>query len=287
MAERDDFSEKVKRVLAERVGYRCSMPECRAPTSGPHTEADKRVSVGVAAHITAAAAGGPRYDRNLTIEERCAAENGIWMCQTHGTLVDRDEARFPEALLREWKDKAEKEALRAIGKTVGRTPTEGRGVPALSEKLKAPGPTVDPKLQVIQLLDRNGAAYRRVVRLIEDISKLPKNSIVAYEASRRALLEKFGEDYKMIQLELEDAVTMMEVIVDGAPESGERNTLDALIASVREVATTLHAFVLWAHDWHNEPLGVALYWRPNVRNYASEADAHMRILISEWRRHDG
>jgi hypothetical protein len=116
MAERDDFPESVKRVLAKRVGYRCTHPECRALTTGPHTEPGKNVSVGVAAHITAAAEGGPRYNSSLTAEERRAADNGIWMCQTHGTLVDRDEARFAESVLRDWKNQAEAEASEAVGK---------------------------------------------------------------------------------------------------------------------------------------------------------------------------
>lgn len=117
MADRDDFPDRVKLVLAQRVGSRCSHPECRALTTGPHTEADKRVSVGVAAHITAAAPGGPRYNPNLTPEDRTSADNGIWMCQTHGTLVDRDAERYPESLLREWKIEAEKHAEAEIGKT--------------------------------------------------------------------------------------------------------------------------------------------------------------------------
>lgn len=125
MADRDDFPEKVKLVLAQRVGSRCSHPECRALTTGPHTEADKRVSVGVAAHITAAAPGGPRYKANLTPEDRTSADNGIWMCQTHGTLVDRDAERYPESLLREWKTEAERRAEGEIGKTAtpGSTPS--------------------------------------------------------------------------------------------------------------------------------------------------------------------
>lgn len=114
---RDDVPPAVKRVLADRVGHRCSHPECRALTTGPHTQGDKRVSVGMAAHITAASMGGARYDPTLTPEERRAAENGIWMCQNDGTLVDRDEARFPVGLLRSWKLIAEEEARKVIGRT--------------------------------------------------------------------------------------------------------------------------------------------------------------------------
>lgn len=118
MAQRDEFSEAVKRSLAQRVGYLCSDPTCRAPTSGPHSEASKAVNLGVAAHITAAASNGPRYDARLTEDQRAAAENGIWLCQNHGKLVDNDEMRFPVALLREWKVQAEDEAASRLGKAL-------------------------------------------------------------------------------------------------------------------------------------------------------------------------
>jgi len=74
--------------------------------------------VGVAAHITAASPGGARYNADLTPEERVAAENGIWMCGTHGTMVDRDDKRYTVAKLRQWKQEAEAEADEAIGKTL-------------------------------------------------------------------------------------------------------------------------------------------------------------------------
>jgi len=54
---RDDFSEEVKRIVASRVGYRCSNPDCRAPTSGPQIDIKKSLNVGVAAHITGASSG--------------------------------------------------------------------------------------------------------------------------------------------------------------------------------------------------------------------------------------
>jgi hypothetical protein len=82
---RDDFREPVKRTLGLRAGNRCSDPNCRALTSGPQVDDTKAVNVGVAAHITAAAPGGPRFDPNLSPRERADASNGIWLCQTHGT----------------------------------------------------------------------------------------------------------------------------------------------------------------------------------------------------------
>lgn len=46
-----DFSERIKTILCERVGGRCSNPNCRRETLGPHREGDKRLSIGEAAHI--------------------------------------------------------------------------------------------------------------------------------------------------------------------------------------------------------------------------------------------
>ena len=113
----DDFSEQVKRILASRVANLCSKPDCRAPTSGPQVDPAKALNVGVAAHITAASPGGPRYDPNLSPEERSRHENGIWLCQTHAKLVDNDPSRFTADVLGRWKRDAEQEAFDRIGKT--------------------------------------------------------------------------------------------------------------------------------------------------------------------------
>jgi hypothetical protein len=83
------------------------------PTIGPDG-ANNSASIGVAAHITAAANGGPRYDPSLNPEERAAAENGIWLCQTCSRLVDVDVASFSEDQLREWKTLAEMRAYLGI-----------------------------------------------------------------------------------------------------------------------------------------------------------------------------
>jgi hypothetical protein len=114
---RDDFTEDVKRSLAARVGAVCSNPDCCALTTGPRDDPTKAVNVGVAAHITSAAAGGPRYNLSLSQEERRASNNGIWLCQNCAKLVDNDVARFPEELLRAWKTVAEHRARNSLGKT--------------------------------------------------------------------------------------------------------------------------------------------------------------------------
>ncbi|MCY6371765.1 HNH endonuclease [Clostridium ganghwense] len=108
---RDNFSSKTKDTLFKRAGGRCSNPNCRKPTSGPHTETNKIVNIGVAAHITAAEKGGPRYDSNITSEERKAVENGIWLCQGCAKLIDSDEKRYTVDLIKKWKEISEEAAL--------------------------------------------------------------------------------------------------------------------------------------------------------------------------------
>lgn len=111
---RDDFPPTVADTLAKRVGVRCSNPGCQRPTAGPKSDTAKVVNVGVAAHITAASSGGPRYDELLSSEERRSVENGIWLCQVCAKLIDNDKVRFTVVVLRDWKTKAESRALSAL-----------------------------------------------------------------------------------------------------------------------------------------------------------------------------
>ena len=67
---RDDFTKRTIDTLAKRAGYVCSNPGCRCLTVGAARGNEGFVIVGVAAHITAASSGGPRYDPALTQEQR-------------------------------------------------------------------------------------------------------------------------------------------------------------------------------------------------------------------------
>lgn len=111
---RDDFSQKTKSLLSRRAGFACSNPECRHITDGPAKGAQIAVSIGEAAHITAAAPGGPRYDATMTSEERASYENGIWLCRNCAALIDRDEHYYTTTILHQWKEEAEKKAVDAL-----------------------------------------------------------------------------------------------------------------------------------------------------------------------------
>jgi len=118
-ANRDEFPQGVKSVIAHRAGFRCSRPDCRALTVGPSAlHADSISNVGVAAHITAAAEGGPRFDSSISGEERRSSANGIWLCQTHAKAIDDDPAQYSVEVLRSWKRAAEIDAEAILGRPV-------------------------------------------------------------------------------------------------------------------------------------------------------------------------
>lgn len=111
---RDDFDKRTKDTLAKRAGFVCSNPQCRRATSGPHSDPTGTVNIGVAAHITAASPGGPRFDSGLTPAERRQITNGIWLCQSCAKLVDTDVGTFTVGILTQWKAAAEQHARNLI-----------------------------------------------------------------------------------------------------------------------------------------------------------------------------
>ncbi|MHB8596699.1 MAG: hypothetical protein ACYDER_07805 [Ktedonobacteraceae bacterium] len=115
---RDDFSQKTKDILLKRVRTKCSNPLCRRDTVEAHSEEDKVVNTGIAAHITAASPEGPRYDAYLTPEERKSIRNAIWLCQTCAKLIDSDSPKYAIEILRAWKIVAEAGDEREAAKIV-------------------------------------------------------------------------------------------------------------------------------------------------------------------------
>lgn len=112
---RDDFASKTIETLKARVAHRCSNPDCRVPTSAPSNN-QKVNNIGVAAHICAASPGGPRYDSNMSAEERKSIDNAIWLCSNCSIDIDRDTNRYSAEKLKDWKNQAEEAARAELGK---------------------------------------------------------------------------------------------------------------------------------------------------------------------------
>lgn len=108
---RVDFSPRTRELVARRAGYRCSLPKCGRSTIGPSALPDQSVSVGIAAHIYSAAAGGPRGRGALTAEELASPANAIWLCANHASLIDKNRgADYPPELLVSYKARREAQA---------------------------------------------------------------------------------------------------------------------------------------------------------------------------------
>lgn len=105
---RDDFKQTTTRLLAQRAGYMCAKPDCKQLTVGPSEDRKSGLTmVGVAAHITAASDKGPRYNADISPAERASEANGVWVCQTHGKLIDDTTSRHTVEELRRWKTQHE------------------------------------------------------------------------------------------------------------------------------------------------------------------------------------
>lgn len=116
---RDNFPKDVIRELRDRVGGICSNPDCGKMTLGPKSsDTTKAVKRGRAAHISAAAPGGPRYDADMSTAQRKSINNAIWLCTDCADMIDIDALKYPVSLLRSWKNKAENTASRQLGKAI-------------------------------------------------------------------------------------------------------------------------------------------------------------------------
>lgn len=113
---RHNFSAKIISTLRQRVNNRCSNPSCRVPTTGPVSDPEKFNVIGEAAHITAAAPGGPRFDPSLSRQERSSIRNAIWLCSNCSDKIDKDVARYTVTILEGWKKCAEQLAEAELGR---------------------------------------------------------------------------------------------------------------------------------------------------------------------------
>lgn len=104
VATRAEFLKKTRRIIAERAGYRCSVPNCAQLTVGPGITSSQTADTGMAAHIYAAAEGGPRGTGGLSERERSLSDNGIWCCYRHGKMIDAENGNAYSAHeLKGWK----------------------------------------------------------------------------------------------------------------------------------------------------------------------------------------
>jgi len=106
-----DFSPDTVELLMFRAGLICSRPECGVLTVGPvDAQGLMKNKKGEAAHIRAKKNGEARHDKDMSDDERAAFENGIWLCASCHTMIDKDKSgrEFPREEVERWKKEHEK-----------------------------------------------------------------------------------------------------------------------------------------------------------------------------------
>ncbi|RKN79777.1 HNH endonuclease [Ulvibacterium marinum] len=104
MKARQYKSKDVKKLFA-LSGNQCAEPSC---TREMISEDGNNV-LGEIAHIAAASSEGPRYNPNMTDDDRRSFANLILLCDAHHKMIDNPETvdKFPASKILEWKSKHE------------------------------------------------------------------------------------------------------------------------------------------------------------------------------------
>lgn len=120
MNTRDNFDPKTIEAVGKRASFVCSNPTCRSLTLCPSSaDENKFIYVGKAAHITAAAEGGPRYDASLLSDERKSIGNAIFLCSTCADMIDKNNGiDFTVDQLKKWKQEHEEWAAQNLNKSI-------------------------------------------------------------------------------------------------------------------------------------------------------------------------
>lgn len=242
---RDDFSRSTKDLLAKQAGNRCTHPHCGKPTSGANESGTDAINIGVAAHITAASVGGPRYDPALTREERKDASNGIWLCQDHAHAVDADDSGFSVQTLGIWKRQAQARSFRSLmsGMSGG---DPGRGFLLDSDdnidirqrfRLQADQDLIDLKAGLLAAAREDAMAFRRTRYWNEHAIELKLN-LKAEEDSSSFTVHDLAITTEAFN----------EIVVLSSPGTGKTTTLLQLVDAIIDRRCAVACFIP-LDDW--------------------------------------
>lgn len=115
MAKAPDFANKTIYLLGFRSSLICNNPKCATVTVGAmdwgQNKGPLTIKIGEAAHICAARDGEARYDASMSDAQRADFSNGLWLCASCHTMIDKNKTgtAFPAPMLRKWK--ADHEAM--------------------------------------------------------------------------------------------------------------------------------------------------------------------------------
>ena len=119
-----DFIQKTIDTLAKRAAFKCSNPDCRAPTVGPNSDPQKSTVIGEAAHIFGARSGSKRFNPQMSDMARAEITNAIWLCRNCHKLIDTDEISYSSEILFAWREQHETHVLSELGSRADRIQLE-------------------------------------------------------------------------------------------------------------------------------------------------------------------
>ena len=213
-------------------------PSCHTPTTGPRVEDWQSVSIGVAAHIYAAAPGGARFLPSQDSAERAGVGNGIWLCQNCAKLIDNDSVRFTAELLAEWKQWAENWALSKLGAAEERSASSSgfaagvasmsnQPTPALAclehlrlENIHAPWSDMPPLFAAARIMTDGAGA-----RLGWSVAELTLTS----EESISVILDSFENDVARVSLQYRLDHHFLAIVAHGG-NAGQNESLADRVA---------------------------------------------------------
>ncbi len=101
-----DFTQKTIGTLRKRAGEMCTI--CKRLTSIPHTDPEKSINLGEAAHIIGKInIPNKRFNQKLTDNEISNISNSIWLCRECHKKIDTDELYFTVQYLKDIKKQHE------------------------------------------------------------------------------------------------------------------------------------------------------------------------------------
>lgn len=114
------ITDKSMKILWAAAGGRCSHPDCNIQLYETGTDGSSPYTLGQMAHICGDRPNSNRHDKSQTELERDDYQNLILLCPTHHTNIDRpeNEAKYPIALLHDWKALHESRVLERLSLAV-------------------------------------------------------------------------------------------------------------------------------------------------------------------------
>jgi hypothetical protein len=275
---RDDFTKRTIDTLAKRAGYSCSNPECQNPTVGAAQGGDGFVIVGVAAHITAASPGGPRYEPTFTRKQRRHQSNGIWLCEIHGKQVDSDDQHFTVEMLRKWKQRVEDQSFRAI-----LAPYAARNLRIEPAEPDAADNKLIQNLGLPARDDLESVTVRLIGAARADLNAFKGTSGWPRHAIALNLRMTAGDNVRAFHAAgLADAIhTFNEIVVIAPPGTGKTTTLLQVVEAMLSQRNLVAAFVPLG-EWSSQSDSL-LQSVVRRRAFVGEREEHLKLLALSGR----